>query len=189
MEETVKKLLGILFALLLTGCQTPPPLNFSVPGVGVSTKKIDAEVKTITVTLARPDEAKGDLPMGIEGITNFWKESLQEALDRMAIFKDDAPNKLSIQVKILAFNMPSFGASMTSTSIARYELIDRGTGSIVYTQDISADGVVPFDHAFMGVTRARESINRTAQNNIKLFLQALETVDITKPMFPSAAPK
>ncbi|MNT72875.1 hypothetical protein D3C72_2115160 [compost metagenome] len=78
---------------------------------------------------------------------------------------------------------------MTSTSIARYELIDRATGSIVYTQDISADGAVPFDHAFMGVTRARESINRAAQNNIKLFLQALETVDVTKPMFPSASPK
>lgn len=185
----MKKLLAIIFTLVLTGCQAPPPLNFSVPGVGVSTKKIDAEVKTITVTIARPDEAKGDLPMGIEGIAGFWKESLQEALDRMAIFKDDAHNKLSIQVKILAFNVPSFGASMTSASIARYELIDRATGSIIYTQDISAEGVVPFDHAFIGVTRARESINRAAQNNIKLFLQALETVDISKPMFPSEARK
>jgi len=185
----MKKLLAVLFALVLTGCQAPPPLNFSVPDVGVSSKKIDAEVKAITVTLARPDEAKGDMPMGIEGITGFWKESLQEALDRMAIFKDEAKNKVSIQVKVLAFNLPSFGAGMTSKSIARYEIIDRATGSIVYTQDIASEGVVPFDHAFMGVTRARESVNRAAQNNIKLFLQALETVDVTKPMFPSEAQK
>lgn len=183
----MKKLLGLLLVLVLTGCQAPPPLNFSVPEVGVSTKKIDAEVRAITVTLARPDEAKGEMPMGIEGITNFWKESLQEALDRMAIFKDDAAQKLSIQVKILAFNTPNFGASMSSTSIARYEIIDRATGDIIHTQDISAEGTVPFNHAFMGITRARESINRAAQNNIKLFLLALETVDVSKPMFPVSA--
>lgn len=185
----MKKLLAILFTLALAGCQTPPPLNFSVPDVGVSSKKIDAEVKSITVTLARPDQAKGDMPMGLESITGFWKESLQEALDRMTVFKDEAKNKVSIQVKVLAFNIPAGGASMTSSSIARYEIIDRATGSIVYTQDISSVGVVPFDHAFMGITRARESVNRAAQNNIKLFLQALETVDITKPMFPSAVQK
>lgn len=183
------KLFAVVFALALTGCAAPPPLNFSVPDVGVSKSKIEAEVKAITVTLARPDEAKGDMPMGIEGITNFWKESLQEAIDRMAIFKDGATTKLSIQVKILAFESPLFGASMTSKSIARYELIDRATGSIVYTQDIAAEGVVPATYAFAGITRARESINRAAQNNIKLFLQALETVDVNKPMFPSTASK
>lgn len=185
----MKKIFAIIFALALTGCAAPPPLNFSVPDVGVSQSKIDAEVKTITVTLARPDEAKGSMPMGMEGITNFWKESLQEAIDRMAIFKDESKNKLSVQVKILAFETPGFGASMTSKSIARYELIERSTGSIVLTQDIAAEGIVPFDHAFLGVTRARESINRAAQNNIKLFLQALESVDISKPMFPVATAK
>lgn len=185
----MKKVLAVIFALALTGCAAPPPLNFSVPDVGVSKSKIDAEVKAVTVTLARPDEVKGSMPTGIEGIASFWKESLQESIDRMAIFKDGSSNKLSIQVKILAFEIPSFGASMNSKAIARYELIDRASGAIVYTQDITADGTVPFNHAFMGVTRARESINRAAQNNIKLFLQALETVDMTKPMFPSEARK
>ena len=116
----MKKILAIIFALALTGCAAPPPLNFSVPDVGVSKTRIDAEVKAVTVTLARPDEAKGSMPMGIEGITSFWKESLQESIDRMAIFKDGAATKISIQVKILAFDIPGFGASMTSKSIARY---------------------------------------------------------------------
>ncbi len=177
--------LALVFTTLVAGCAAPPPLNFSVPDVGFSTKKVNAEVKSITVTLARPDEKKGDMPMGIEGITNFWKESLQESLDRMAIFKDESKNKVSIQVKILAFDIPSFGLEMSSKSIARYEIIDRNTGGIVYTQEFSAEGVVPATHSFMGVTRARESINRAAQNNIKQFLQAIETVDISKPMFPN----
>lgn len=183
----MKKLLAIIFVAVLTGCAAPPPLNFSVPEVGVSKAKIDAEVKTVTVTLARPEEAKGEMPMGIESVTNFWKESLQEAIDRMAIFKDDSANKVSIQVKILAFEIPGAGASMTSKSIARYEILNRSNGSIIFTQDISAEGTVPWDHAFMGITRARESINRAAQNNIKLFLQGLETVDVNKPMFPVAS--
>ena len=98
----VRLILAASFAIITAGCATPPaPLNFSVPDVGVSSKKIEAEVKAITVTLARPDEKKGDMPLGMEGITNFWKEALQESLDRMAIFKDDAKTKVSIQVKRL----------------------------------------------------------------------------------------
>ncbi len=45
---------------------------------------------------------------------------------------------------------------------------------------------MPAGYAFAGVIRARESINRSTQNNIALFLQALETVDVSKPMFPSS---
>lgn len=182
-------ILAFVFTIFVTGCAAPPPLNFSVPDVGVSTKKIDAEVKAITVTLARPDEKKGDMPIGIEGITNFWKESLQESLDRMALFKDESKNKVSIQVKILAFDVPSFGLEMSSKSIARYEIIDRNTGGIIYTQEVSAQGIVPVTHAFVGATRARESINRAAQNNIKQFLQAIETMDVNKPMFPNEKQK
>lgn len=182
--------LVVAAATLITGCATPPPpLSFSVPNVGYSTKKIEAEVKSITVSVAREDERKGDLPLGIEAIPAMWKSSLEEALNRMAIFKDDAQRKLSISVKVLAMNIPSFGAEMVTKTIARYEIIDRSNGDIVYTQDIAADGVVPFNHAFVGATRARESINRAVQNNITQFLQALETVDINKPMFPATAKK
>lgn len=33
--------------------------------------------------------------------------------------------------------------------------------------------------------RAREAVNRSVQNNIILFLQQLETVDVDRPMFPA----
>ena len=184
-----KIIFSLVLSTALAGCVAPPPINFSVPNVGISNAKIDAEVKTITVTLARPDEAKGNIPMGLETLTNLWKESLQEAIDRMAIFKDDASKKISIQVHVLAFDIPVAGLSMDTKSIARYEIIDRSNGSIIYTQDITAEGIVPFDYAFVGMVRGRESINRSVQNNIKQFLQALETVDVNKPMFPSKVRK
>lgn len=182
----MKKILYILlFSIFLAGCESLPPINFSVPDVGYSEKKLDAEVRSITVTLARPDEAKGEIPAGTEEIPALWKEALQEALDRMAIFRDDASKKINLSVKILALDLPSFGASMTTKSIARYELIDRANGDIIYSQEIAADGVVPFNHSFAGFVRARESINRAVQNNLTQFLQALETVELEKPMFPT----
>jgi Tfp pilus assembly PilM family ATPase len=78
---------------------------------------------------------------------------------------------------------------MSTETAARYELVDRKTGDILYTQDIASKGDVPFDYAFAGVTRVRESVNRAVQNNITQFLQALETVDVSRPMFPVASAK
>lgn len=177
----------LFFVLFLTGCaQQPPPLNFSVPNVGPTSSKLDAEVRSLTVTLARPDEATGEIEMDSAIIVGPWKEALLEALNRMAIFRDNADKKVSISVKVLKFDAPSFGAEMTTSSAARYEIIDRATGGIIFTQDIEADGVVPADYAFLGLTRGRESINRAVQNNISKFLQALETADLDKPMFPVA---
>lgn len=173
-------------AVLLAGCGSVPPLNFSVPNVGVSQKKIDAEMKSMTVTIARPDEKTGQLPVGMEQmVPQLWQTALTEALNKMVIFQDDASKKVNISVKILKLNPPGAGASMTTETAARYEIIDRKTGDIIFTQDISSSGTTPFDYAFLGVARARESINRAVQNNITQFLQALETVDVQKPMFPA----
>jgi hypothetical protein len=182
----IRLLCVCVFAAFVTGCAAPPPLGFSVPNVGYSTKKLDAEVRSTTVTLARENEKKGDLPFGSETLPQLWKDALEEALNKMAIFKDDSKRKLSLSVKILAINIPSFGGEFKTNSIARYELIDRSNGDIVYTQDISTDGVVPANYAFLGAARARESVNRSIVNNISQFLQALQTVDVSKPMFPAA---
>lgn len=185
--KTMKKFIAIgLLALLMSGCASNPPLNFSVPNVGVAGKKVDADMRSLTVTLARPDEAKGKVPAAAQReVPQMWESALTEALNRMAIFSDNSPRKVSLAVKILELDIPAFGASMTTTTTARYEIIDREDGSIIYTQDFQSSGVVPMGYAFAGVIRARESINRSAQNNIAQFLQALETVDTSRPMFPS----
>jgi hypothetical protein len=176
----------LLAALVLSGCAANPPLNFTVPNVGVSQAKLDAEMKSLTVTLARPDEKKGDMPAWAEAeVPTLWKSALTDALNHMTIFTDGAMRKVNLSVKELAIDVPSFGASFTTKTIARYELIDRANGDIIYTQDIAASGTVPAGYAFAGVIRARESVNRAVQNNITQFLQALETVDLSRPMFPA----
>lgn len=184
-----KNLSVVLIAFLITACGSVPPLNFSVPNVGVSSKKIDAEMKSMTVTIARPDEKTGDLPVGMEQmVPQLWQTALTESLNKMAVFQDDAAKKVNISVKILKLEVPGAGFAMTTTTAARYEIMDRKTGDLIYAQSIDSSGTTPVDYAFMGVARARESINRAVQNNITQFLQALETVDVNKPMFPAGKP-
>lgn len=139
--------------------------------------------------LPQQDEQKGDILAGMEVVPVFWKSSLEEALNRMVIFRDESPKKVNLSVKVLALDVPAAGFSFTTNTVARYEIIDRSTGSVIYKQDVSSSGTVPAGYAFAGVTRARESINRPVRNNIAQFLQALETVDVNKPMFPSGALK
>lgn len=103
----------------------------------------------------------------------------------MAVFKDEAKRKTNVPVEASGIDVPSFGASFETTVTARYEIIDRASGSIIYTQEFSSTGLVPASYAFMGMVRARESVNRAVQNNIAMFLQTLETVDFEKAMFPS----
>lgn len=193
----IRKAILAVCVVLITGCaEQLPPLNFSPPNVGMSAKKIDAEVRSLTVAIGRPDEQVGDVDVQmIEGaglqvgngamITQIWRSSIEESLNRMVVFRDDSPRKISLSVKILKLDVPMMGATFTTTSVARYEIIDRANGDIIFMSDVASSGVVPPDYAFVGAIRARESVNRAAQNNITQFLQQLETVNIEKPMFPS----
>lgn len=195
----IKTTLLAFLVTFLVGCSTTPPANFSVPNVGLSKKKIDAEMKSLTVTVARPDEKTGDLDLNMVSMDfngqgasagdlatpQLWQASLTDALNRMAIFNDDSAKKVNLSVKILKLDVPLIGASFTTETTARYEIMDRKNGDLIFSQEISSSGTTPMDYAFMGIARMRESINRAVQNNITQFLQALETVDVNKPMFPN----
>ena len=192
----------ILFLLLLSSaCTKRLPVNFSAPNIGVSSTKLDAELKSLTISLARPDEAIGKIEVPlvwchgdfcpISLYVGVWKTALEEAFNRMAIFKDDSPKKVALAVKILKFDTPDFGAGMTTHASARYEIIDRSDGSIIFTTDISTSGEGPFkidpfcDFGCAMGSRVVDGLNRSVQKNIIQFLQVLETVDMDKPMFPS----
>lgn len=176
MKKSILLIIASLF--MLTGCTAVPPLNFSVSTPVVSPVKVNAELKTISVALAQPNEQKGDIYAGMEAIPGIWKSSLEESLGRMAIFKDDSETKLNLSVKVLAIDAPAAGFSMETRTIARYELINRGTGNVIYQREIESLGVVPASYAFLGVVRARESVNRSVQQNISEFLEGIKTLKL-----------
>lgn len=195
-KKTSYIVFGLIASLFTAGCQSLPPVDFGVGAVGVTQKKIDAELKTITVQVAPKNMQKGDVDVQMlesagtqassgQAIVAAWQNSLQDALARMAIFNDLSNKKLSLSVTVLKLDIPSFAINFETETIARYELIDRATGDIVYTSDVSSKGSVSGTEAFAGVIRARAAASNSVRENIKQFLRELETVDLQKPMFPA----
>ena len=188
-QNTLLALIMATGSLGLVGCAELPPLDFSVPDVEISEQRHDAEVKSIVVSFANEEEQEGDVDVVViessgasitpgSATASLWQSSLEEALTRSLIFQDDASQKISIFVKVLKLDVPAFGFSFTTDTIARYEIVDRATGAIIFSQKINSFGEVPADYAFLGLIRARESVNRSVKNNIRRFLDAIKAANL-----------
>jgi hypothetical protein len=164
--------------LVLTGCVSAPPLNFAVDGVQASAHKLDADLRATSVSYASPAEKTGDLPSDGEAVPQLWQSALQEGLNRATLFDDDSSNKVNLLVKIMELDVPAGGVTMTTTSMARYQLVSRKTGKVLYQKDIAAIGEVSPGYAFSGLVRIKESINRAVQNNIREFLSSMDTATL-----------
>ena len=167
--------------ILLSGCVSVPPVDFTVQDVGMVSQRKDAELISMTVGFApqaqqKKVEANATIPP-------VWKEALQDAINRSLIFQDDASKKINLSVRISEFDIPGARFSMTTKVTAIYEIVDRSNGDLLFAQEISSEGVVPTDYAFAGVTRMVESWNRAVRNNIADFINTLEQADISKALF------
>ncbi len=190
--KNINLLILIATGFILSGCQTWAQYNFSVPNVGVSQTKIDAQLRSLTITnVAKvsiwdyfPDEIPDIGSSLMERIPGVWQKALIGALNQMAIFQDKSSDEINLSVKILKLNHPFIEISSTSDVSARYEITDHKTRDIVFTQDISSSGETPFSYSYDPFVRRIESINRAVQNNIAQFLKSLETVNANKPAFP-----
>ncbi|MBK5541460.1 UDP-N-acetylglucosamine acyltransferase [Pseudomonas sp. TH05] len=175
---SMRVLIGALAVAFLAGCASPPPLNFSVQGLEPSTQKIDADLKSISVSFAGPSETRGEIPSSGEGVPGLWESSLREGVNRIAVFDDDSARKVNVFVKITELDIPGGGVSMTTKARAIYQIVNRKTGKVIYEREVSNIGTVSGTYAFYGVTRLKESINRAVQENIRIFLEAISTVKL-----------
>ncbi|MFJ2336924.1 UDP-N-acetylglucosamine acyltransferase [Pseudomonas protegens] len=174
----MRVLIGALAIAFLAGCASPPPLNFSVQGLQMSTNKIDADLRSMSVSFAGPNEARGEIPSNGEEVPRFWESALREGVDRISVFNDDSSQKVNIFVKITELDIAGGGVTMTSKARATYQIVNRKSGKIVYERDVASIGSVPGTYAFSGATRIKESINRAVQENIRVFLEAISVAKI-----------
>lgn len=174
--RTMIVLAAIAPGLMVSACSVTP-LNFSPANVPVTSKRLDAALISTNVTFASKGEATGKLDTaGAEAdVASLWKSTLDDALVRMAIFRDGSPNKVSLIVKILELDLRNLGFDAATT--ARYELIDRNTGTTVFSSDIRTQGSAS---DYVGVNRTRKSANRSVQANIEEFLRQLQAADLRK---------
>ena len=179
--ERIKAWVSILgMTFFMAGCATQAPtLDFVPKDVLPTGKKIDYELKNITVSVAKEDERKGETQVGLLGnqyensFRQSFKDAIEEAISKSAIFNDNSQRKLTLTAKVLQFETPSVSISFETKFMVRYQLLDRSTGKLVFTRDISSMGSVTFDHAFMGAIRYTEARNRSVQSNVEQFIASL----------------
>ena len=185
--KTLTFLIGAAFLpLLFTGCQTVPPIDFTVKDVGMVPNRKDAQLLSLTVGYAPKDQQ--DKVKADASIPPVWKEGLQDAINRSLVFKDDSTRKVNLSVRITRIDVPGFGLTMTTKVGAIYEVIDRANGDLLFSEKVESEGVVPVDYAFVGIVRAVESANRAVRNNIAEFIKRIGSADISKPMFKGTNP-
>lgn len=182
------KKLSLVFALssvmLLTGCVSVPSLNFTPENIEFSTHKIDADAKSVSVSAAPEQERTGDVEIGFAGnqyedtFRQTFKDSLEEAIAVSGIFNDLSQTKVSIFAKIKKFDTPSIGITFPTECEVSYQIQDRGTGRIIYSEVIKSVGECEASYAFTGYTRATEARNRSVRNNIRLFIESLQKSDL-----------
>ena len=179
-----KKFAFILSSLcivaLLSSCAVPP-VDFMVQDIGMVSSRKNVELKSLTVGYASQTQQKK--VESNHNVVPVWKEGLQDAINRSLIFRDDTKTKVNLSVRITQFDVPAAGISMTTKVSAIYEIVDRSNGNLLFAQEISTEGVVPFGYSAYGLTRAVESINRSVRNNIADFIGILEKSDLRKPVF------
>lgn len=168
----------LLVAMLVTGCVTTPPLDFTVDTVDVAKIRKDAELKSLTVGYA-PQSQQGVVQSN-HLVPPLWKEALTDALNRSLAFQDDSPQKVNLSVRITSVDVPEFGIAMTTTTSALYEVIDREDGSVLFSEVIQSSATVPAGYAFAGVTRAAESVNRAVRANIENFMRRFSNSDFNR---------
>jgi len=169
------KLVAVIIIVFLAGCSVKvQPLNFFPETVSSSYNKLDANLRSTTVSAAGPKEATGDIDFGI-GTRETWRDALQKAFDVMAIFDDYSKRNVSVTVTVLKFDAPGAGLNLTTDAEARYDIIDRESGKVIFSKTIANSSTVSAGYSFYYIQRARESVNRSVRENIQQFLDALTT--------------
>jgi len=168
----------IFYLTLSTGCAYSPPIDFVLQDVKILENRKDAELRSISVVYASIEQRTGKIEAGVE-ISRLWKDALSDALNRSLAFRDSGIQKLNLLVRIVEFDEPSPGLTMTTKVSAIYELIDRETGSVVLTEAIENKGVVEPAYAFNGMDRMFESRNRAVRSNIGEFIKRLNDRDLS----------
>lgn len=164
--------------LVMSGCATQPATrDFAPRDVLPTGKRIDYELKSILVSIAKKDESLGKTYTADEwydsSFNQAFKDSLEEALTKAAIFNDLSIKKLNLSAKVLQFESPLISYVHDTTFVVRYQLLDRPTGKLVFTRDVRSTGVVPFDYGLTGIHRFTEARNRAVRSNIEQFIASL----------------
>jgi hypothetical protein len=163
-----RHIIALLF-LVLPSCVPPPEAETTLSGVPAPMAWTDAALMTATVEPASRDRAVHPLPPALSPLLPLWQAALQDALARQAIFRSNAPRRVSLVVKVLDFSV----SGDTLTVFARYQLFDNPAGDRVFSTDVMTTMPVATGADATSAIRNRTQATRAIQANITQFLDQL----------------
>jgi len=102
-----------------------------------------------------------------------WNATLDQAISESGIFNPKSKNILALRVTALDIRYPGWGGDFPTDITAKYELINTSNSKKVFTTEIKSHAQsAPFAY-INGHMRWKEAINRTINQNVRLFIEAL----------------
>jgi hypothetical protein len=167
-----------LLVLTLNACQTVPtmPYDFTPDYVAPSVHKINAQLQSIVVMPASPDERTGPITPDeseLQPIIQEWKRALTVAMDKSKNFSFNSNKQVKLVVQILKFEVSTslkllLGGSEMSSIQARYKIVNSATGAVIYSQDVSSIGYGSNYRGWNNVSIV--SYNIATRTNIESFI-------------------
>lgn len=178
-------LLNLLISISLLSCMHVPPMDFVLHNSNIYSKNINADLKTIIV-LVEPTEKRtglvqseyGPVDISLVKLCSLWNTSLKNYFAENLIFTDSSKTKVSLFVKISKLKVEPISLHFNTIIDARYVIINRSNGNILYSNIISTNAETPDNYILHGGARMKKSIELSAKLNIQKFLQSLNKLKI-----------
>lgn len=178
---SVKSSYNALFvaaALVLTGCTSPKPFDFSLNRVPVAKVKLPYRLTNVSVNVessgAIDEAAYGTRPPGLENLVQPLKNSIQDAVDKSAMFDYNSRKFCALDVKIIGIKRELAGMNFSTTLYVRYSIVNLNSGRPIFNEIVPGFGTTPLGYNFFGAIRSRHSVIKSGKEDVKNFIFAAE---------------
>lgn len=124
--------------------------------------------KTITKEFGSVDVYRASRPN-----QEAWRKSLETALHGTGLFTESSDTNMVIDVVLWEFDEVPWGSKARTKLGASYSVKNIETGEIVYEQYVESEGLADMSDGIVGGVRGQIALNRSAQNNIRTFVNSL----------------
>lgn len=149
-------------ASFVTGCATPIRPQVLVPPITVAEKSFPGSVEVaVSGIVTTPNVPLLDL--------NIFRTALKDAVRQSQLFRGgllESGGDYLLDVNILSTEWPGPGISMTTTFTIRWKLTRKSTGEVLCDDITRTSHTKTLGDAFVGMTRARHSIEGAARDAI-----------------------
>jgi hypothetical protein len=174
--QTKIYLLGIIIiALLISGCSSKQSdFHVTLEKGYKPVKQLDYKLSSVTVEVVDKQKARGDLDIIVANYPLRFEHSLSRVLHETNMFINISKNDVKIKAKVLRHDIPNIPINIEVFTDVSYE-IKSSDGKTIYSNVISSKGASSMDDSLVGLTRIVLANDRAVQNNIKLFIDDVQS--------------